>query len=324
MSVDVLSAVFKHSRAEGTHRCVLLALADTASHDGVAWTRIGSGKDDPDPKTIARRANASKATVIRALHDLEKLGEVEVRKAQRGRARINVYRIVVGSIGRREVEYDRLPFELDRPFGRGLNMTPRQKGDEVSSAQRRGVKSDVDGVSNPSPTRARVSRPYGAEPSLEPSVKPSNESYALVPAAAGEEGDPEQLRWALTAELGCKPRTRSEHGAWGSAIGELVEVGATAAQVTERCAVYRRRWPGAALTPMALVRWWGMLEAAAAALDDTADEARARWVESTSWTLDPEDAHWIVDQWAGLSDAERAGYHRHVVAVLAAREEEVA
>lgn len=322
MSVDVLSAVFKHSRAEGTHRCVLLALADTAAHDGVAWTRIGRGKDDPDPKTIARRANASKATVIRALQDLEGLGEIEVRKAQRGRARINVYRIIVGSIGQRDVEYDRLPFALDRPFGRGLNLTPRQNGDEVSSTGLTGSHPEVHGVSSERPTRARVSRSVGAEPSLDPSVEPSNENSVLVPADAGEGVDPEQLRWALTAELGCRPQTRSEQGAWGKAIAELIDAEATAEQITARCAVYRIRWPGVALTPMALVRWWGML-GAAADVDETS-AGRARWIATTSWQLDPEDAHWIVDQWTGLIDEERAAYHESVDQAAAAREAEVA
>jgi hypothetical protein len=145
-----------------------------------------------------------------------------------------------------------------------------------------------------------------------------------VPAGAGEEADPEQLRWALTAELGVKPRTRSEQGAWGSAIAELVEAGATADQIRERCDVYRRRWPGIALTPMALVRWWGMLEAAAAAIDDAAEAGRGRWIAETSWQLALEDAHWIVDEWADLSDDERAGYHEQVEAAAAGREEEVA
>jgi hypothetical protein len=40
MSVKVMSWVWDHSRAEGTDRLVLLAIADSAEHDGSdAWPR---------------------------------------------------------------------------------------------------------------------------------------------------------------------------------------------------------------------------------------------------------------------------------------------
>jgi Asp-tRNA(Asn)/Glu-tRNA(Gln) amidotransferase A subunit family amidase len=147
-----------------------------------------------------------------------------------------------------------------------------------------------------------------------------------VPAAAGEREDlVEQLRWALTAELGCRPTTRSEHGAWEKAIAELADAGATVEQVRERCALYRRRWPSMALTPIALVRWWGWLGSAGAGFVDTKLESRERWIAESSWQIEAEDAHWIVDEWDSLVDDEqRARFHELVDAARQQRAEAVA
>lgn len=53
--------------------------------------------------------------------------------------------------------------------------------------------------------------------------------------------------------------TRSALGALHRAHAELREVGATPEQVHERAKWYRRKWPQAALTPMALAKHWSQL-----------------------------------------------------------------
>ena len=92
MSVRVLDQVFDRSRAKGTARCVLIAVADAAHHDGVTWSQQGPRGNR---RSIAHRANCSVRAVERAVGELVDLGELEVRKARRGRSWVNVYRVVV-------------------------------------------------------------------------------------------------------------------------------------------------------------------------------------------------------------------------------------
>jgi hypothetical protein len=132
VSVDVLREVFKYSRSKGVARNVIVALADAAHPDGVVWLPIDPPKDKRRDQTrcLTHRANASRRSVIDSLQELEQLVELEVRKAQRGRSRFSIYRVVVGGIGASEVDYADLPFELDRPFGLGADSAPRQGASE--------------------------------------------------------------------------------------------------------------------------------------------------------------------------------------------------
>jgi len=135
VSVKVLAEALDYSASTGTDRCVLLALADAASHDGVTWLPIlpararGAMNQRVDErKCITHRANCSKRQALRSIGALAELGEIEIRQAQRGQKRINVYRVTVGQIAESEVDYDRLPFGLDAPFGthvQGANLAPR-------------------------------------------------------------------------------------------------------------------------------------------------------------------------------------------------------
>lgn len=70
MSVRVISWVWERSRAEGTDRLVLLAIADSANDDGGnAW---------PSVATLAGKAKVSERTVQRSIRALVLLGEVSV------------------------------------------------------------------------------------------------------------------------------------------------------------------------------------------------------------------------------------------------------
>lgn len=134
MSVDVLREVFKHSRSRGVARNVIVALADAAHPDGVVWLPIDPPKDRrrPQDRCLVHRANASRRSVIDSLQELEVLRELEVRKAQRGRSRFSIYRVVVGSIGAAEVDYNDLPFALDRPFGLSADSAPGEQPSETA------------------------------------------------------------------------------------------------------------------------------------------------------------------------------------------------
>lgn len=97
MSVRVMTWVFDHSRAEGSDRLVLLAIADRANDEGGdAW---------PSLAWIAQKANLSERTVRRCLRSLEENGEIETlvqaggNKFTRHDRRPNAYRVVMHSGG---------------------------------------------------------------------------------------------------------------------------------------------------------------------------------------------------------------------------------
>lgn len=181
VSVDVLREVFTLSQSRGVARNVLTVLADAAHPDGVTWLPVTASKSGDPSKCIAHRANASVRAVRASIVELVELGEIEVRQAQRGRARINVYRVVLGSAGEAEVDYTDLPFDLEQPFGRlSADSALSRGGDVVQFSSRPSAESVTDRVQFSSldepaqrGTAAGVAATFAAPyPSVEPSHEP--------------------------------------------------------------------------------------------------------------------------------------------------------
>jgi hypothetical protein len=84
MSIELTNAVWKHSRQKKSGALVvLLAIADYANVDGIAWPAI---------PTLARKARMSKRNVQRWLSSLQLDGELKVLRNQ-GRCGTNIYQI---------------------------------------------------------------------------------------------------------------------------------------------------------------------------------------------------------------------------------------
>jgi len=113
MSYRVVREVLEKAQADGADRLVLLAIADVAYHDGVGWLPQGL---PASRKSIASYAHCSERQVRRSVDALQRADELEVRRAQQGRRRKLIYRVVVGRLRDLEVEYDRLLFSLSAPF----------------------------------------------------------------------------------------------------------------------------------------------------------------------------------------------------------------
>ena len=102
MSLHAIGQAFSYSHAQGPAFAVLVALADWArdENNGECW---------PSLTTLAAKARVSRSTAIRALVELERLGEVEL-VAKAGVERIegrpetaclsNTYRVTVAGAGR--------------------------------------------------------------------------------------------------------------------------------------------------------------------------------------------------------------------------------
>ena len=65
MSVKLMNRVWKHSRAKGTARLVLLAIADHCNTAGVAW---------PSLTRLASYVNVDRRNVITAVNRLIEMG----------------------------------------------------------------------------------------------------------------------------------------------------------------------------------------------------------------------------------------------------------
>lgn len=94
MSVRVMSRVFDHSKARGNELLVLLAIADWADDDGVAF---------PSLEAIAAKARIARSTVQAVVGRLVALGELEATNRRSGqRQTSNLYRVLTPVAGSSE------------------------------------------------------------------------------------------------------------------------------------------------------------------------------------------------------------------------------
>ena len=227
MSVRVLTIVWDASPSQGAELLVLLALADQAGDDGVTWVEI--------PR-IARKTRLSERHVIRMIGALEKEGRVEKRKAQRGRRRVSVYRVL--GPGLRPVDYDRLPFDLDRPFDPRYDKVSH---DKVSGAQAR--RHDTGGTDDMTP-RAGAAK---EEPSLN---RPTS-------SGRGRRRGPGDEIWDALTTLFGEATTESAKSKRGKLVRSLRAAGATGEEVLARAKRYPEVMPpNTILTETALEAHW--------------------------------------------------------------------
>lgn len=96
MSIEAYGRVWKYSRARGTARVVLLAIADHANAEG--------GNAYPSVRRIAEMANVCQRSVQNALASLRESGELVA--VARHRSGTTIYRLSLGNqeadTGRRE------------------------------------------------------------------------------------------------------------------------------------------------------------------------------------------------------------------------------
>lgn len=179
MSVKVTTAVWDHSRAQHSALLVLLKLADHAEEgSGIAFPPIVDREDTPPHRrrSLCAKTKLSEREVRNSIRELEELGEIETRQAQRGRARVNVYRVRVGYLAERDAEIGDLPFKLLEPFSTTGNLcrqsdsatggNPRSELPAIHDADHRQSTTSTTG------TRNRAKPHQGTASAVEPSVEP--------------------------------------------------------------------------------------------------------------------------------------------------------
>lgn len=224
MSVKVLSAFLEESESELGTRLVGIVLSSAAWDDGITWL---------PQEDIAKRARMSERQVRRAIVRLEELGELEVRKAQRGRKRVNVYRMLLGAS---VPQYERLPIELDDPFSDTTGQIVRSSPPDISD---------------------RDDRTF-------PTAHLTDERKSHVTLAAGSEeppaGRPRDPVWdELVEQFGAvAPRTNA-HARRNKAVADLKRLGADVDGIRRAVRTWPRVFAGATLTDVALATHYPQL-----------------------------------------------------------------
>ena len=321
MSVHVSSWAWKQPLEDDGAKLVLLKLADSANDDGVSWpsrgtllSETGAGHED----TIKRR--------LRKLRDLGLVISVPWNDVN-GRQTSSMHVLPHRGIPSAEKLAD-LVEKANRKGSLGVSLDELRAADAVGSFLCSGGASVHplnfgSGGASTHPSGGAPVHPSIEEPSVEP-----KRANALLPGGPGESIPDEVftarfgVELALSAALGVSTAgmTSRERDQWKICIGELVAVGATADDVTGRCAAYRSIWPSAKLTPFALVRHWSMLGAEV----DVKTSGFDVWIEHVTERFDRETAHEIVADTPGLDVAEDARRHSLVDARFDERQEDAA
>lgn len=174
----------------------------------------------PGQKAIAEQCSMSVRTVQRHLETLEERGLIRREARMRGEGR-----------GRTSDRYY-LNDQSDNP------ASTRQDG--TTKATNQDDQHDTVGVAEPEENRKE--EPIAATPPKTSGKK--DELFEAVAEACG-------IDWRTLTQSGRGPLNR--------AVKELKEIGVTADQVGGRAAAYKKQYPDAALTPMALAKHWASL-----------------------------------------------------------------
>lgn len=164
MSVHVSAYVWEHSRHSGTELLLLLAIADIANREGLAW---------PAVKTLGRMMRMSERNTRRILRELEASGELLTRQGA-GPSGCHLYQVKM---------IENLPlFGPDEPVDKPVDSTPPDKlsGDKRDRRGRtsRVKRDDIAMSAEPSVTNYRTAAARGSSPG-----EPVDKSKAA--AAAG-------------------------------------------------------------------------------------------------------------------------------------------
>ena len=209
-------------------------------------------RESPEQVEIAANLGIKERAMRPYIRELEQAGLVRVKA--RGRGMTHLYTVIEPSDGQLE----------DRQKTAGL--------DRQSTAPQSGSELPV---------------------SIEEKHGKTARANALAEADSHEERKNE-IALALSAALATQlvGMTKAEKRRWFIAIEQLIAVNATADQIRERVAAYRKRWPEIACTPWALVSHWSSL---AADVASTTEGALQKWIENAPANFTRETALELLD-----------------------------
>ena len=164
MSIKIMTRVWDLSEHKGTARLLLLALADHASDDGVAW---------PGIPRLAHKTKVTERQVKRLLRTLEQSGELYTN-VQGGRGNANLYLITLGFSEDeiRKTLVQRFEFELEEASTIAQEIA--KKGDtHVTFSESEKVTSRAEKVTPASPEPSRIIKNHDGDDDISTSNQPS-------------------------------------------------------------------------------------------------------------------------------------------------------
>ena len=159
MSIKVASAIWERSQQKGTALLMLLAIADYANNDGIAWPSIPS---------LAAKTRISDRQAKRLVQQLVTAGELAVDVGG-GRGHSNLYRVILAKGDTGDIKGDIGDTVYDDVKGDIQGIKGDIQGERVTS---RVIKGDI--AMSPDP-----SKNHHKEPSMKPSVE-ANGIYAAL------------------------------------------------------------------------------------------------------------------------------------------------
>lgn len=245
MSIKAMQWVFEHSRATGSARVLMLAIADRANDDGVCW---------PDKANLAKKVNVTERTIIKLVQQCEELGELSVSLFYRGKERRTANRYIMMALAPAEVRATATPvvtvplppkMAKDRkrrglkgehvitPVNRDAHITPPVNTSSPGGVNTSSPDSSVSSTDKPhsvQDAKAPASEPSKAKPKPARKPRPTDAYYEAIVDAFGYD----------RARI-----TKTQAGNIGKVATELYHAGYDAEDVAE---IYkwckRQKWTG--------------------------------------------------------------------------------
>lgn len=268
------------------------------------YMNANGGSAFPSLTTLAANCNySSKGPVIEGLRELERESYI-VRTIGGGRGHSTLYEACVPET------------VAQRDPSSGAGGSTESAGEAAAAAL---TVSEAEAAATPRPIRETVAH-------RDPLSQASN-GRERVGKGSGNGGPARpDLREGPEVEKAAAPHASAElaerlNGSAAAALSEeLTAIGAGSALVAlawtepERAIAWcriakdeaRRNPAGFVATGMRSGEWPSARENLATS------NSKQRWIDETSWLLDPEDAHLIVDEWENVDHGERAMWHQAV------------
>lgn len=237
MSIKIMSSVWDSNTKSAAQRLVLLRLADHADTNGECW---------PSQANIAEACGLTERSVRAAISGLEEDGHISI-KQRTGKGNRNSYNI--------HPKFKEIP-EIPSCISGESNRKSLPEIPEIPSYLNR-------------KSLPIVATSHYYEPSIEPSLTinaPRIRNELLDALAIIDGSDIRQI-----TQNGWKPIAK--------ALKDIKSVcpDLTAEEINRRAAKYRIKWPTMSLTPLALAKYWAVMEHKAAATGFLIDSNVPTW-----------------------------------------------
>lgn len=155
----------------------------------------------------------------------------------------------------------------DRPVGNQQLSGPEPAGPDGVENQRLSAPEPVDIEHGDGNQRVSTLKHAGSRADGKPAGRESG-LEKIEPLDVEPTSTQQEIFGALLRACGwTPPLSASSRQAIGAVAKQLVAVGATPEEIESRAEAYRRTFPGAALTPTALAKWWPALAGGPAPVD---------------------------------------------------------